>query len=235
MNEPNEPPGRIRIKICGLSRLEDICHANRARPDYIGFVFAESKRRVTGEKARDLRTKLDAGITPVGVFVDTEIAEIAALVNSRIIDVVQLHGNETAAYIKRLREQCGAKIIKAVKIGNGTRYPETEKPRREAYGADYLLLDSGAGSGKPIDLRIAGELAAKHDFRRYFFLAGGINPGNIHLAAALNPFGIDVSSGAETDGVKDGEKMIALTTACRAGIYVRAEQGAGNTIKIMTE
>jgi phosphoribosylanthranilate isomerase len=214
MHDLNEPPGRVRIKICGLSRLLDIRHANRARPDYIGFVFAESKRRVTGEKARELRVKLDAGITPVGVFVDAEIAEVAALVNSRIIDVVQLHGNETAAYIKRLREQCGAKIIKAVKIGNEARLAEPGELRREAYGADFLLLDSGAGSGKTIDLRIAGKLAAKHDFRRYFFLAGGINPDNIHLAAALNPFGIDVSSGAETNGVKDGEKMLVLTAAC---------------------
>jgi phosphoribosylanthranilate isomerase len=85
----NPQPRRPRIKMCGLSRIEDIRYANEARPDYIGFVFAESKRRVTVEKARELRRALEAGITPVGVFVDAEIAEIAALAAERVIDMVQ--------------------------------------------------------------------------------------------------------------------------------------------------
>jgi phosphoribosylanthranilate isomerase len=204
---------RVRIKICGLSRMEDIHCANRARPDYIGFVFAESRRRVTVEKARELRERLDAGITPVGVFVDAEIGEIAALVNGRVIDMVQLHGNEDAAYIARLRERCGAPIIKAVRLGRGERPPD-DAALRAAYGADYVLLDSGAGSGITFDWRLVERWTAASDFGSAFFLAGGINGNNIHRAVALAPFCVDVSSGAETDGIKDIEKMTALTASC---------------------
>ncbi|MDR1467685.1 MAG: phosphoribosylanthranilate isomerase [Spirochaetaceae bacterium] len=241
--KPNETPGQgqtrqarpqarpqmrthLRIKICGLSRVEDIRCANEARPDYIGFVFAESRRRVTPEQARRLRERLDVGITPVGVFVDAGIAEIAALVNGGVIDMVQLHGNETAAYITRLRKACGAnisdsinrinsiKIIKAVRISDGAQPPEHALVQKETYGADYLLLDSGAGSGKTFNWRFAEQIAAEGGFADSFFLAGGIHPGNIREAAAFHPFAIDVSSGAETDGVKDREKIMALVAAC---------------------
>jgi phosphoribosylanthranilate isomerase len=206
--------GRMRIKICGLSRIEDVGYANAARPDYIGFVFASSKRRVTVDKARVLREKLDAGITPVGVFVDAEIAEIAALVRERVIDAVQLHGDENGGYIKRLRAKCGANIpvIKAIRMEQH----QPDKARlRAIYGADYFLLDSSAGSGAAFDERIAGQFAESPAFGSSFFLAGGINRDNMHRAMALRPFAIDVSSGAETDGVKDGAKMAALIAACR--------------------
>ena len=221
MSEPsvNETPGcrgtrRLRINICGLSRIEDICYANEARPDYAGFVFARSRRRVSAEKARELRERLDPAITAVGVFVDAEIAEIAALVDGGVIDMAQLHGNETATYIMRLREVCGADIIKAVRIGEGLSLSEHALLQKEAYGADYLLLDSGAGSGKPFDWRLVERTAAGHSFADSFFLAGGINTANIRAAAALRPFALDVSSGAETDGVKVREKMMALVEAC---------------------
>ena len=215
----SETPGnretrRLRIKICGLSRIEDIRYANEARPDYAGFVFARSRRRVSPEKARELRDCLDAGITAVGVFVDARIAEIAALVCGGVIDMVQLHGNETAEYIMRLREACGANIIKAVRIGEGMSLPEQGLLQKETYGADYLLLDSGAGSGKTFGWQLIEQVAAECDFAGSFFLAGGINPGNIREAAALCPFALDVSSGAETGGVKDREKMAALVAVC---------------------
>jgi phosphoribosylanthranilate isomerase len=209
---------QTRIKICGLFRIEDIRYANDVRPDYIGFVFAKSRRRVSAEQARKLREHLDAGITPVGVFVDSGVAEIAALVNGRVIDMVQLHGSETAAYITRLREVCDAGIIKAVRIGDGidgAQLPEHAALQKENYGADYLLLDSGAGSGKMFDWQMAARIAAGHGFAGSFFLAGGINPGNIREAVALCPFAVDVSSGAETNGTKDREKMTALVAACR--------------------
>jgi phosphoribosylanthranilate isomerase len=211
---------RVRIKICGLSRIEDIHFANKARPDYIGFVFAESKRRVTAEKACELREKLASGITPVGVFVDAEIGEIAALVNGRVIDMIQLHGNEDAAYIARLRATCDAQIIKAVRLGHGEQPPEGATLRKTD-GADYILLDSGAGSGIALDWQIAERYASSPDFGAAFFLAGGISSSNIHRATALAPFCVDVSSGAETDGHKDLAKMTALTAICHG-----AELGA---------
>jgi phosphoribosylanthranilate isomerase len=215
MNECREPGG-TRIKICGLSRVEDIGYANEARPDYVGFVFAKSKRRVTPEKARELRKILDGRIVPVGVFVDAEIGEIAELIKERIIDMVQLHGSENGEYIVRLREKCGAKItvIKAVRLENGETPPDGAGLRGR-YGADYVLLDSGTGSGKAFDWRVIDRLREGRAFRDHFFLAGGVNGGNIRRAAALHPFGIDVSSGAETNGVKDREKMLALTAECR--------------------
>jgi phosphoribosylanthranilate isomerase len=219
MSEAARARAYARIKICGLSRIEDIRYANEARPDYIGFVFAESKRRVSAGQARKLREYLDAGITAVGVFVDSGVAEIAALVNGGIVDMVQLHGSETSAYITRLREACDAGIIKAVRAGSGddgARLPEHAALRKEAYGADYLLLDSGAGSGKTFDWRVAERVMADGGLAGSLFLAGGINPDNIRAAAALRPFAVDVSSGAETDGVKDREKMAALVAACRA-------------------
>jgi phosphoribosylanthranilate isomerase len=205
---------RVRIKICGLFRTEDIHFANKARPDYIGFVFAESKRRVTTEKACELREKLAAGITPVGVFVDAEIEKIAALANGRVIDMVQLHGHEDGAYVSRLREKCDAPIIKAVKLGRGEQ-PSEGATLRKTNGADYILLDSGAGSGIALDWQIAERYASSPDFGTAFFLAGGINSNNIRRATALAPFCVDVSSGAETDGRKDLAKMTALTAACR--------------------
>jgi phosphoribosylanthranilate isomerase len=205
----------VRIKICGLSRIEDVRFANETRPDYAGFVFAKSKRQVSAGCARRLREALDGGITAAGVFVDAKIAEIAALTDEHVIGVVQLHGNEDKAYIARLREHCGAPIIKAVRLGDGGA-PESAALLKEAYGADFILLDSGAGSGRVFDWRIAQRLAADGVFGRSFFLAGGINGANIRQAAALRPFAIDVSSGAESGGVKDREKMAALVQCVRA-------------------
>jgi phosphoribosylanthranilate isomerase len=116
---------------------------------------------------------------------------------------------------------CGANgvepsVIKAVRLGSGARLPENALLRKEAFGADYLLLDSGAGSGVAFDWRILLQLATAPDFGRSFFLAGGITGGNIREAAALRPFGIDVSSGIETYGVKDREKMITLKRSIEA-------------------
>ena len=102
----------MKIKICGLFRSEDIDYVNEACPDYAGFVFAESRRKVSPEKAEGLRQKLKPGITPVGVFVNAPIAEIAALYRNGIIEIAQLHGAENEEYIKRLKEECNIPVIK---------------------------------------------------------------------------------------------------------------------------
>ena len=190
-----------KIKLCGLSRIEDIEVANTLKPDYIGFVFWEkSKRNVFPETARELKIALLPGIKAVGVFVDEAPEKVAGLLDEGIIDVAQLHGHEDEEYMARLRALApGKEIIKAFVI----RSPEDLKAAEKST-ADYLLLDSGTGTGKAFD----HELLKSADIKKPWFLAGGMNPDNVGEAIdLLNPFGVDVSSGIETDGKKDPDKM----------------------------
>jgi phosphoribosylanthranilate isomerase len=204
----------MKIKICGLFREQDIEYANEARPDYIGFVFAESRRRVSPALAARLRRRLLGGIVPAGVFVDAPVDAIAALYRDGVIGIAQLHGGENAAYIDRLRAATAADgrepvpVIKTIKSG------ELENADVIAPNADGYLVDSGAGSGKPFDWDILRR--EESGIRgKPWFLAGGIGLDNIEAAIALNPCAVDISSGAETNGVKDREKMLQLTAAVR--------------------
>lgn len=185
----------VKIKVCGLSRLEDIEIVNENKPDYIGFVFAESRRKVTPEQAFQLREKLDPAITSVGVFVDEPIADIISLVKNGVIDMIQLHGNEDEETIHKLKIQTGKRMIKANRISEA---------------ADYLLFDSpNPGSGNTFDW---GEIP---EVSKPFFLAGGLNPANVAEAVGkVKPFAVDVSSGVETSGIKDLAKMKAFIRAC---------------------
>ena len=256
-----------KIKLCGLSRTQDIEAANALRPDYIGFVFApKSKRYVTPEKARDLRALLAPGIQAVGVFVNADPENVARLLNAGIIDIAQLHGTEDEAYIARLRKLTNRPIIQAFRLSiapagspAGTTplnadpnfalaLPAAQKiadsannqaaqalaaavadamaaqarvmadlaaaqvlAAAAASSADFILFDSGAGSG---------ELLARNvlkGFSRPYFLAGGLAPDNVAEAISdLHPFAVDVSSGVETDGVKDVVKMREFCEAVRA-------------------
>jgi len=185
----------VRIKICGLFRADDIDFANEAMPDYIGFVFADSKRKIGYDTARELKKRLDPRIKSVGVFVNADINDIARHFADGVIDMAQLHGEEDEIYAARLKETCGIPIIKAV-IGEF----------RWRGKADYLLFDSGRGSGRTFDWSLIPDELKQNPF----FLAGGINPDNIAEAAKLAPYCIDVSGGAETGGVKDKEKIKKL-------------------------
>ena len=129
----------MKIKLCGMFRDCDIDYANEAKPDYVGFIlgFPKSHRNIDAETARRLRSRLDTGIKAVGVFVNSPETTCAEYANCGIIDVIQLHGNEDADFIRRLRELTGAPIIKAAKI----RTPE-DIGRVQALGADYVLLDN---------------------------------------------------------------------------------------------
>ncbi|MBE5846151.1 MAG: phosphoribosylanthranilate isomerase [Lachnospiraceae bacterium] len=194
------------IKLCGLTRQEDIDYVNRLLPDYIGFVFFEkSRRNVMFETAKTLKMRLDPRIKAVGVFVDADISFIGKLARAGVIDLVQLHGNEDEAYIASLRKETQVPLIKAFKVESAD-----DIARANASSADYVLLDSGMGSGRPFDwTMIAG-------MRRDFFLAGGISPDNAAEAIArCRPFAVDVSTMIETDGVKDYEKMKAFAMAVR--------------------
>lgn len=197
-----------RIKICGLFRPEDVQYVNAAGPDWCGFIvnFPGSHRNVTPERARELRRLLSPEVVPVGVFVDRPAEEIAALLNDGTISVAQLHGHEDNGDIAALRRLApGREIWKAFRI----RTPGDLRAARES-DADLVLLDNGYGAGEAFDWSLA------EGFPRPFLLAGGLTPENIPEAvAALHPYGLDVSSGVETEKRKDRDKIVAAVDAAR--------------------
>jgi phosphoribosylanthranilate isomerase len=203
----------MRIKICGLFREQDIDYVNEARPDYTGFVFAESRRQVSPAFAERLRRRLTDGIVPVGVFVNAKIEDIAALYRGGVISIAQLHGTEDEEYILRLKEAAYS-TKEAVPVIKTVICNESLKLTLSASNTDYYLIDSGAGSGKSFNW----EPLKRQMIEKPWFLAGGVNIDNIEQAIALAPFAIDVSSGAETDGIKDREKILQLTAITKRGI-----------------
>lgn len=183
-----------RIKICGLTRPEDVRYVNTAKPDWCGFIlnFPSSRRNVTPEQARALRAGLDPDIRPVGVFVDRPAEEVAALLNSGVISVLR-----TLAP--------GCVVWRAFQLRS-----QADLAAADASGADLVLLDNGRGTGQTFDWSLAGSV------HRPFLLAGGLTPESIPRAvAALRPYGLDLSSGVETDGVKDPAKIQAAVAAAR--------------------
>lgn len=195
-----------KIKLCGLSRTEDIETVNELKPEYIGFVFApKSRRYVTPRTAAELKRLLSAEIQAVGVFVNESPEKIAELSQNGVIDIIQLHGDEDEGYIRRLKQYIDKPIIKAFRVKT-----ENDTADAERCSADYILLDSGAGTGTVFDWKLLTNI------HRPYFLAGGLSPDNVGKAvAALRPFAVDVSSGIETDGTKDKEKMAAFAAAVR--------------------
>ena len=187
-----------KIKLCGLSSASDIEAANALKPEFIGFVIWEkSKRNVGKDKAAELKKMLDPQIKAVGVFVDEDAEVVADLLNNDIIDIAQLHGSEDNSYIARLRELTDKPLIKAFQVKNSEDIANIENS-----DADYVLIDSGQGTGKAFDWKIL------EGVKRDFFLAGGLYPGNVAEAVkAVAPYAVDVSSGIETDGKKDRSKM----------------------------
>lgn len=195
-----------KIKLCGLCRLCDIETANKLKPEYIGFVFApKSKRYVSAVKAAKLKQILSLDIKAVGVFVDENVNTVADLLNQHIIDIAQLHGNEDKNYIKTLRMLTNKPVIKAFQI-----ISEQDIISAENSTADFILLDSGEGTGETFNWSLLKNI------RRPYFLAGGLTIENASEAVKkLNPFAVDVSSGIETNGIKDKTKMAAFVAAVR--------------------
>lgn len=188
-----------QVKICGLFREEDIQYVNTYQPQYIGFVFAQSKRQVTLEKAKYLRSLLVPNIKAVGVFVNEEIDRLVAVSEYVDLDVVQLHGQEDNEYIQQLKKRISIPVIKAIAIKN------KEDIQNINYDVDFYLLDGAkSGSGEPFDWRYIKRL------NKPYFLAGGISLGNIEEAMQIPSYGIDVSSGVETNQVKDQKKIQEL-------------------------
>lgn len=201
-----------KVKICGLRRPEDVAMVNRWRPDYAGFVFAAGKRQVTKEQARALRQQLDPAIPAVGVFVRAAVDVVSDLVNVGIIQLIQLHGDEDACYIAELRKRTKAPIIKVIRVKE-----KESLEHLETWDCEYFLLDAFSksqygGLGKTFDHNLLKDLKLP----KPFFLAGGLNEGNIEDAlTCVHPYAVDTSSGVETDGVKDEEKIRGFIRAVR--------------------
>ena len=198
----------VKIKICGLKRLEDIEIVNKYKPDYIGFVFADSKRKVSHDLAFEMKNNLASNIVSVGVFVDADIDEIVELFDMGVIEIAQLHGLESEDYIRNLKENTNyeLKIINAIEMSDEKALLEYEDSL-----SDYLLLDSGKGSGKTFDWSLI-----RKDLTKDFFLAGGINISNVNSAIEeFNPFAVDLSSSLETDGFKDENKIKEIMEVIR--------------------
>lgn len=197
-----------KIKLCGLTRHCDIETANELMPDYIGFVFAQKSRRyINPEKAAQLKMMLHSNIKAVGVFVKETPKTVAELLNCGIIDIAQLHGGENEEYIKQLRTLTDKPIIKAFRIDT-----EQDIVAAQNSTADFVLLDSGnGGTGTVFDWQLIQHI------QRPYFLAGGLGLDNIKAAVeALKPYAVDVSSGIETDGLKDKNKMIEFVHAVQS-------------------
>lgn len=227
-----------RIKLCGLTRIQDIEIANKLKPEYIGFIFWDrSSRNVSAIQAARLKGKLDPEIKAVGVFVNAPAEQVISYYNVGIIDIAQLHGNENEEYIKKLHD-AGLTVIKAFKmkktgeninLAGNVNIETPEKPTGDAItetsgksaddviteavksSADYIMFDPGKGEGATFNWQLIKGI------KREFFLAGGLTPENIEKAVeTVQPFAVDVSSGIETGGHKDPDKMVAFVKSTRA-------------------
>ena len=198
-----------KIKLCGMFRDCDIDYVNEAKPDYIGFIvmFPKSHRNIDLETALRLKSRLSPDIKSVAVSVNAPVEHFAEFAKQGAADLLQCHGNENAEYIAKLRELTGVPIIKAVKVTTAADIEDAQN-----LGADYLLLDSGTGSGVTFD----HSLIDREKIRVPFFLAGGLTPENLGQAIRdIRPYAVDLSSGIETDKLKDREKILAAVKEAR--------------------
>ena len=197
-----------KIKICGLYRTEDIDYVNEAKPDYAGFIihFPKSHRNLSIDEVGRLTRRLDESITSVGVFVDEDADTVISAMKQNVIRMAQLHGHESADYIRRVKEAAGKPVIKAFTVRSADDVREAELSP-----ADYILLDYGKGEGKPFDWRLLDGL------ERPYFLAGGVTAENLpQILTYIRPWAVDISSGVETDKVKDREKIARVVELVRA-------------------
>ena len=200
----------MKVKICGLCQMQDVSYVNACLPDYVGFVFAESRRQVSSEQVKEMRKALNPRIQTVGVFVNEKIETIVQLCNRGILDLIQLHGDEDGDYLRRLASSTDIPIIRAVRVQSARQILEAQKQK-----CDYLLLDTYipgqyGGGGKSFDTKLVPPLS------KPWFLAGGLDPGHIgEKLEKYHPFGVDVSSGVETEGRKDPKKIQAFIERVR--------------------
>ena len=197
-----------KIKLCGMMRPSDVITAKYLGADYVGFVLTEGFRRSVGMgTCCELKGYLTGSkVQKVGVFVDEPIEDIIKYY-AEMLDIIQLHGSEDDNYVRSLKTLIGKPVIKSFTV---TSEADIEKACRSS--ADYILLDSGKGTGRSFDHSLIKDLS------RPYFLAGGLDAQNVGGAvASLHPYAVDASSGIETGGFKDKNKMAAFVEAVRKG------------------
>ncbi|MBR4203802.1 MAG: phosphoribosylanthranilate isomerase [Candidatus Methanomethylophilaceae archaeon] len=194
------------VKLCGLRSIDDIRHANEAGPDMAGMIMAPGFRRsVDKELAKAMVGELSDSIRSVGVFVDQDLDEVIDTARYVGFDMVQLHGSEDEGFITAVRNGLGIPVIKSFGVS-----PDQISAAKES-SADMVLIDPGRGSGETFDLSLL------IGFGRSIIIAGGLTPDNVSEAIRkVRPYGVDTSSGIESEGSKDREKMIRFVSAVRA-------------------
>ena len=193
-----------KIKICGIKSVKDIEYVNLLNPEYIGFVFAKSKRQVTVEQVLQLKKFLNKGIKTVGVFLNEDKEKVLEVAEHVGLNIIQLHGTEDLSYIDYLNSYDKFEIWKALGIKSHQNIDEIKK-----YSQYKIVLDGAkAGQGKQFSWDSIEEEILTEDFRKNLILAGGLNSNNvIEGIKRFRPFAVDVSSGVETEGKKDYIKM----------------------------
>lgn len=203
-----------KVKICGLMRMEDIDAVNLYKPEYAGFVFAPGRRQIVPENARCMVGRLERVILPVGVFVNEAAGNVACITRYCALGAVQLHGSEDNRYIEALRTMLppGVLIFKAIRIRGASSFEMAEKSSCDLLVLDAYTHGQAGGTGQAFDWRLIDGLG------RPYLLAGGLEAGNVAGAVEmLNPYGVDVSSGVETNGIKDKLKIRQFISLARGG------------------
>ena len=191
-----------KVKICGLSTVEAVETAVLAGADYIGFVFAASKRQVSLEQAQELAKRVTGKTKIVGVFVSPSLEDLEQAISRVPLDMVQIHG----AFDEALMPMISVPVIRAIQL--------SDQEAQVSSQADYLLFDAPvAGSGQTFDWGLLKDQKIQQDF----FIAGGLTVDNVRQAReTFQPYAVDVSSGVETDGRKDIEKIKAFIEGAKA-------------------
>lgn len=189
---------RTRVKICGITNVTDAIMVSSLGADAIGFVFAESKRKITPKKAKEIIKLLPPFITTVGIFMNEELSEVNKITEYAFLDTVQLHGNESPEYCNKVNR----KVIKGILVTEDDT-KETLIEKMQNYSVSAFILDPGRGSGKTFNWDVARKI------EKPLIIAGGLTPDNVkQVIKDLRPYGVDVSTGVEKDyGEKDREKV----------------------------
>lgn len=204
-----------KVKICGLTEVEHVVAAVEHGADYIGFVFAPSKRHVTLQRAHELAKYIPSSVQKIGVFVNEDIQIIKEIAKIVPLDIIQLHGQEKPEMLEQLKEYT---TIKAISVHSKEDLENASKYKSDFYLFDAPGIEFEGGSGHTFDWALLNDNGIA---REKTFLAGGLNEGNIESAIEqIKPFAVDVSSGVETEGRKDSIKIAQFINRAKNGATI---------------